>query len=106
MTYSIVARDAGSGELGVAVQSRAFNTGAACAWAEAGVGAVATQSFTERRYGPRGLALLGDGRDPREALDELLAADEAREVRQVASSTRTERRRHTRAHSAPRTPGI
>ena len=58
MTYSIVARDPTTGELGVAVQSRSFNTGAACAWAEAGVGAVATQSFTERRYGPRGLALL------------------------------------------------
>jgi uncharacterized Ntn-hydrolase superfamily protein len=84
MTYSIVARDAETGELGVAVQSRAFNTGAACGWAEAGVGAIATQSFTERRYGPRGLALLAEGRDPREALDELLAADEGREVRQVA----------------------
>ena len=84
MTYSIVARDAETGELGVAVQSRAFNTGAACAWAEAGVGAIATQSFTERRYGPRGLALLGEGRDPREALDELLAADDGREMRQVA----------------------
>jgi uncharacterized Ntn-hydrolase superfamily protein len=84
VTYSIVARDTGTGELGVAVQSRAFNTGAACAWAEAGVGAVATQSFTERRYGPRGLALLTHGRSPREALDELLGADEGREVRQVA----------------------
>jgi uncharacterized Ntn-hydrolase superfamily protein len=84
VTYSIVGRDPETGELGVAVQSRAFNTGAACAWAEAGVGAVATQSFTERRYGPRGLALLSAGRDPREALDELLAADEGREVRQVA----------------------
>ena len=84
MTYSIVARDAENGELGVAVQSRAFNTGAACAWAEAGVGAVATQSFTERRYGPRGLALLAEGREPREALAELLEADERREVRQVA----------------------
>ena len=84
MTYSIVGRDPDTGELGVAVQSRAFNTGAACAWAEAGVGAVATQSFTERRYGPRGLALLSAGRDPHEALDELLAADEGREVRQVA----------------------
>ncbi len=84
MTYSIVARDPGTGELGVAVQSRAFNTGAACAWAEPGVGAVATQSFTERRYGPRGLALLAEGRDPRDALDELLAADDEREVRQVA----------------------
>ena len=84
MTYSIVGRDPETGELGVAVQSRAFNTGAACAWAEAGVGAVATQSFTERRYGPRGLALLAAGRGPREALDELLEADEDREVRQVA----------------------
>ncbi|HEX6723615.1 MAG TPA: DUF1028 domain-containing protein [Gaiella sp.] len=84
MTYSIVGRDPDTGELGVAVQSRAFNTGAACAWAEAGVGAIATQSFTERRYGPRGLALLAEGRNPREALDELLAADEGREIRQVA----------------------
>jgi uncharacterized Ntn-hydrolase superfamily protein len=84
VTYSIVARDPTSGELGVAVQSRSFNTGAACAWAEAGVGAVATQSFTERRYGPRGLALLAEGREPREALDELLAADESRAIRQVA----------------------
>src|SRR5262245_54045082 len=84
MTYSIVARDEGTGELGVAVQSRAFNTGAACAWARAGIGVVATQSFTERRYGPRGLTLMAQGRDPQEALDELLAADELREVRQVA----------------------
>ena len=84
MTYSIVGRDPETGELGVAVQSRAFNTGAACAWAEAGVGAVATQSFTERRYGPRGLALLAAGQRPREALDELLEADEGRGIRQVA----------------------
>jgi uncharacterized Ntn-hydrolase superfamily protein len=84
MTYSIVGRDPETGELGVAVQSRSFNTGAACAWAEAGVGAVATQSFTERRYGPRGLALLAESSDPREALDELVAADEGREIRQVA----------------------
>ena len=84
MTYSIVARDSETCELGVAVQSRAFNTGAACAWATPGIGAVATQSFTERRYGPRGLELMAAGRTPREALDELLAADELREVRQVA----------------------
>jgi uncharacterized Ntn-hydrolase superfamily protein len=84
VTYSIVARDPTTGELGVAVQSRSFNTGAACAWAQAGVGAVATQSFTERRYGPRGLALLAEGRGPRETLDELLAADESRAIRQVA----------------------
>ena len=84
MTYSILGRDTETGELGVGVQSRAFNTGAACSWAQAGVGAVATQSFTERRYGPRGLALLALGREPREALDELLAADDGRDVRQVA----------------------
>jgi uncharacterized Ntn-hydrolase superfamily protein len=102
VTYSIVARDAGSGELGVAVQSRAFNTGAACAWAEAGVGAVATQSFTERRYGPRGLALLAEGRDPREALDELLAADERRDVRQVAFlDTAGQTAAHTGADCVP-----
>jgi uncharacterized Ntn-hydrolase superfamily protein len=89
MTYSIVARDPETGELGVAVQSRAFGTGGVCAWATAGVGAVATQSFTERRYGPRGLALMADGRAPREALDELLAADELREVRQVAFADAT-----------------
>jgi uncharacterized Ntn-hydrolase superfamily protein len=51
MTYSIVARDDETGELGVAVQSRAFGTRAACVWATAGVGAVASQSFAERRYG-------------------------------------------------------
>ena len=96
MTYSIVGRDTETGELGVAVQSRAFNTGAACAWAQAGVGAVATQSFTERRYGPRGLALLAQGREPREALDELLAADDGREVRQVAFLDRSGR---TAAHT-------
>jgi uncharacterized Ntn-hydrolase superfamily protein len=84
VTYSVVARDPTSGELGVAVQSRAFNTGATCAWARAGVGVVATQSFTERRYGPRGLELLAAGRPPQEALEELLAADELRHVRQVA----------------------
>ena len=84
MTYSIVARDAATGELGVAVQSRAFGTGAACAWAQPGVGAVATQSFTERSYGPRGLELLAGGADPADALAELLAEDERREYRQVA----------------------
>ena len=84
VTYSIVARDPDTRELGVAVQSRAFNAGAACAWAKAGVGAVATQAFTERRYGPRGLGLLAEGRDPRAALDELVAADPGRATRQVA----------------------
>lgn len=84
MTYSIVARDPEAGELGVAVQSRAFGTGGICAWATAGVGAVATQSFTQRSYGPRGLALMAEGVPPGEALDRLLAEDELRDVRQVA----------------------
>jgi uncharacterized Ntn-hydrolase superfamily protein len=83
VTYSIVGRDEASGELGVAVQSRAFGVGV-CAWARPGVGAVATQSFTEKRYGPRGLELLARGTAPAEALDELLAADEQRDFRQVA----------------------
>jgi uncharacterized Ntn-hydrolase superfamily protein len=96
MTYSIVAWDPVGNELGVAVQSRAFNTGAACAWALPGVGAVATQSFTERGYGPRGLASMQSGRPPREALDELLAEDELRDVRQVAFVDRDAR---TAAHS-------
>jgi uncharacterized Ntn-hydrolase superfamily protein len=84
VTYSIVAWDPGANELGVAVQSRAFNTGAACAWALPGAGAVATQSFTERGYGPRGLASMRAGASPRDALDELLAEDDLRDVRQVA----------------------
>src|SRR5580765_1932066 len=83
MTYSIVARDAASGELGVAVQSQAFNTGAAVPWARPGVGAIATQSFTDRRYGWAGLELLADGAAPAEALDRLRAADDLPELRQV-----------------------
>jgi uncharacterized Ntn-hydrolase superfamily protein len=84
MTYSLIARDEETGELGVAVQSRAFRTGAVCAWARAGVGAIATQSFTDMRYGARGLELLATGVSPREALARLLADDERPEFRQVA----------------------
>ena len=84
MTYSLVARDAATGELGVAVQSRSFGTGAACPWARAGVGAVATQSFTLRSYGPRALDLVGAGGSPTEALAALTAEDELRDFRQVA----------------------
>jgi uncharacterized Ntn-hydrolase superfamily protein len=83
VTYSIVARDEASGELGVAVQSRAFGVGI-CAWARPGVGAVATQSFTEKRYGPAGLDLIANGAAPADALAELLSADEGRDFRQVA----------------------
>jgi uncharacterized Ntn-hydrolase superfamily protein len=83
VTYSIVGRDKASGELGVAVQSRAFGVGM-CAWALPGVGAVATQSFTERGYGPRGLDLLAAGEEPAAALARLVEADEQRDFRQVA----------------------
>lgn len=83
-TYSIVARDAATGDLGVAVQSHWFSVGAAVPWAEPGVGAVATQSFTEPSYGTLGLALMKAGKPAPEALKALLAADADREVRQVA----------------------
>jgi uncharacterized Ntn-hydrolase superfamily protein len=83
VTYSIVGRDDASGELGVAVQSRAFGVGL-CAWARPGVGAIATQSFTERSYGPLGLDLLAAGEDPADALAQLLEADDRRDYRQVA----------------------
>lgn len=83
-TYSIVARDPATGELGVAVQSHWFSVGAIVSWAEAGVGAVATQSFVEPSYGPLGLNLMHAGKSAPEALRALLAADDGREVRQVA----------------------
>ncbi|MBI1949854.1 MAG: DUF1028 domain-containing protein [Acidobacteria bacterium] len=83
-TYSIVARDPGTGELGVAVQSHWFNVGSIVPWAEAGVGAVATQSFVDPSYGKLGLDLMRAGRTAPEALKALLAGDEGREVRQVA----------------------
>lgn len=84
MTYSIVARDSETGELGVAIQSRAFRAGGVVPWALPGVGAVATQSFTERSYGPLGLELLRAGKTPGQALAGLVAADPEQAVRQVA----------------------
>jgi uncharacterized Ntn-hydrolase superfamily protein len=83
-TFSIVARDPNTGELGVAVQSHWFSVGPIVPWAEAGVGAIATQSFVDSSYGPLGLALMRAGRSAPEALKALLAGDEGREVRQVA----------------------
>jgi uncharacterized Ntn-hydrolase superfamily protein len=83
-TYSIVARDPATGELGVAVQSHWFSVGPIVAWAEAGIGAVATQSFVDPSYGPLGLSLMRAGRSGPDALKALLAGDEARDVRQVA----------------------
>jgi uncharacterized Ntn-hydrolase superfamily protein len=83
-TFSIVARDPATGELGVAVQSHWFSVGSIVTWAEAGVGAVATQSFVEPAYGYKGLELMRAGVPAPEALKRLLAADAQREVRQVA----------------------
>ena len=83
-TYSIVARDPATGELGVAVQSHWFSVGSVVTWAEPGVGAVATQSFVEVSYGPLGLELMQAGKTAEQALAALLAADPQRDVRQVA----------------------
>lgn len=84
MTYSIVARDPQTGDLGVAVQSHWFSVGSGVTWAESGVGAIATQSFAEPAYGPRGLALLRLGVDPVTALAALTGADADQGRRQVA----------------------
>ncbi len=83
-TFSIVARDPATGEIGVAVQSHWFSVGPTVPWAEAGVGAVATQSFVRVDYGPRGLALMKEGVDAPHALKRLVEADTAPDVRQVA----------------------
>lgn len=83
-TYSIVARDSVTGELGVAVQSHWFSVGSVVPWAEAGVGAVATQSFVEASYGYLGLDLMRAGKSASQALDALIRADDHPEWRQVA----------------------
>jgi uncharacterized Ntn-hydrolase superfamily protein len=83
VTYSIVARDETTGQLGVAAQSCYFALGAVLPWARAGVGAVATQSMVDPRYGPQCLDLLARGVPVAAALEEVRAADEGREVRQV-----------------------
>jgi uncharacterized Ntn-hydrolase superfamily protein len=83
-TYSIVARDAQTGELGVAVQSHWFSVGPLVPWAQAGVGAVATQANVRVAYGPEALELLARGASAQEALSELLAKDSGAHGRQVA----------------------
>ncbi len=83
MTFSIVALDPASGDLGVAVQSKFLAVGAVVPWARAGVGAVATQSFANVGYGPDGLALLAGGQSADDALARLVAADNLRDQRQA-----------------------
>ena len=83
-TFSIVARDSATGDMGVAVQSHYFSVGPIVPWAEAGVGAVATQSLVLIDYGPHGLELMRKGFTAKQALDSLVAADAHNDGRQVA----------------------
>jgi uncharacterized Ntn-hydrolase superfamily protein len=83
-TFSIVARDETTGEMAVGVQSHWFGVGTLVPWGQAGVGVVATQSFVNKSYGTKGLALMKGGKTAPDALKELLAKDDGREVRQVA----------------------
>jgi uncharacterized Ntn-hydrolase superfamily protein len=83
-TFSIVARDPKTGDMGVAVQSHWFSVGSSVTWGEAGVGVVATQSFIDPGYGLKGLELMRAGVAAPDALDRLVKADAQREGRQVA----------------------
>jgi uncharacterized Ntn-hydrolase superfamily protein len=84
MTFSIVAHDPHTGQMGVAIATRALAAGRAVPWARAGVGVVATQAQTNRTYGGKGLQLMQDGLSPRDALDQLLTEDRSPAQRQVA----------------------
>ncbi len=83
MTFSIVARDPQAGESGIAVQSKFLAVGAVVPWAKAGVGAIATQSWANTSYGPRGLELLASGLSAQETLAQLIGEDDGRASRQV-----------------------
>ncbi|SVC11338.1 uncharacterized protein METZ01_LOCUS264192, partial [marine metagenome] len=82
-TYSIVAFDPATGDLGIAVQSKFFGVGSVVPWAKAGVGAVATQSYANTTYGPKGLELMAAGKSAKEALKVLTDADPGRDQRQA-----------------------
>jgi len=83
-TYSIVARDTVTGEMGVAVQSHWYSVGTIVSWGEAGIGVIATQSFVNPSFGPRGLALLKQGLNAQQVLNLLIETDEGKDVRQLA----------------------
>lgn len=83
-TYSIVAYDSTTGEIGVAVQSHWFSVGTVVSWGEAGVGVIATQSFVNPSFGPRGLELLKNGLTPQQVVNVLIENDEGRDYRQLA----------------------
>jgi uncharacterized Ntn-hydrolase superfamily protein len=99
MTYSIVARDPETGQMGVAVQTFNFATGTWVPWAEGGVAAIATQAKADRRYGILGLDLIRGGMTAYEALRALLAADPKREFRQVSM---IDHRGHIATHTGQR----
>lgn len=101
-TYSIVAFDKETGQLGVAVQSHWFSVGPIVPWVESGIGAVATQSFVEVSYGPLGLELMRSGKSAKEALTALISADKNESVRQVAMVDANGRVAvHTGSHCIP-----
>ena len=103
-TYSICACDLERGEWGVAVQSKFLAVGSVVSWAEAGVGAVATQAYANPQYGPDGLALLRSGLGAAEVVERLTAADEGREDRQLGVVDAPGAARHSpvpRASSGP-----
>jgi uncharacterized Ntn-hydrolase superfamily protein len=83
MTWSIVAHDPASGALAVAVATRSLAVGATCPYVRSGVGAVSTQSLTNRALGPAGLDLMQQGSDPATAIERALASDEGRHLRQL-----------------------
>lgn len=83
MTFSIVGYDPTTGDLGVAVASKFLAVGSVVSWAQAEAGAIATQSYANMSFGPNGLALLAQGHSAQATLEQLLAADEGREQRQV-----------------------
>jgi uncharacterized Ntn-hydrolase superfamily protein len=82
-TFSIVAHDPQNGDLGVAVQSKFLASGNVVPWAKAGVGAVATQSLANTSYGPRGLAMMGEGMSAQEVAAKLIEEDHDRALRQL-----------------------
>lgn len=83
-TFSIVARDTATGEMAVGVQSHWFSVGTLVSWGKSGVGVVATQSFINPAFGPEGLKLMENGISAKDALNQLIEADEGRDFRQLA----------------------
>ncbi|MFC2076119.1 DUF1028 domain-containing protein [candidate division KSB1 bacterium] len=82
-TFSIVAADPATGQVGAAVASRAFGVGNIVTWVQGNIGAVCTQCDANRAYGPKGLSLLAEGKSPREVVEFLIGADDGRDVRQL-----------------------